>query len=320
MGIPLRYNRSRLFGSHSFGDILMSISEVDIFGPRLEAARKLVDSSLENYLETDSGCPETLRQAMLYSLMSNGKRLRPVLVLAAADVCGGNIEQAMPAACAVEMIHTYSLIHDDLPAMDDDDLRRGQPSCHVKFDEATAILAGDALIPLAFEILSKDIQPESNAIQCIRELSSAAGACNLVGGQSDDLRLQNEEIDLSMLEAIHRRKTGALFTASLRMGCICAGGTDQQLESLTTYGENLGLAFQVTDDLLDLFGEEAKIGKRVGKDTALGKRTYPDLIGVDASRKLAVELRDQAIESMKSFGESAKDMIRFANFVVERNF
>ena len=176
------------------------------------------------------------------------------------------------------------------------------------------------MIPLAFEILTRDIRSAGKAMQCISELSQASGACNLVGGQADDLRLQNADIDVPTLEAIHRRKTGALFTASLRMGCFCAGGTDAQLESLTKYGQNLGLAFQVTDDLLDLFGEEAKIGKRVGKDTALGKRTYPELIGVEPSRHLASELRDRAIESMHSFGDVAKDLIRFANFVVERNF
>ena len=311
--------RSRLGAFYLCSDGLMSISEVDIFGPKLESARKLVDSQLQKYIQLESGCPELLQQAMQYSLMSSGKRLRPMLVLAGAHVCGGQIESALPAACAVEMIHTYSLIHDDLPAMDDDDLRRGQPSCHMKFDEATAILAGDALIPLAFEVLTRDLEP-TTALKCVGELSKAAGACNLVGGQSDDLRLQNAEIDIDTLEAIHRRKTGALFTASLRMGCYCAGGNDQQLESLTQYGQNLGLAFQVTDDLLDLFGEEAKIGKRVGKDSALGKRTYPELIGVDASRRLAIELRDKAIESMHLFGEVGKDLIRFANFVVERNF
>lgn len=319
MGLPAPTFR-RLYDACINSECLMSISEVDIFGSQLQEARKLVDSNLEKYVQFDSACPEWLANAIRYSLMSSGKRLRPMLVLAGAHVCGGSIDDAIPAACAVEMIHTYSLIHDDLPAMDDDDLRRGQPSCHVKFDEATAILAGDALIPLAFEVLARDIQPASRAIQCVTELSQAAGASNLVGGQSDDLRLQNAEIDVATLEAIHRRKTGALFTASLRMGCYCAGGNDQQLESLTQYGQNLGLAFQVTDDLLDLFGEEAKIGKRVGKDSALGKRTYPELIGVDASRRLAIELRDRAIESMQLFGEVGKDLIRFANFVVERNF
>lgn len=319
MGIPAPAFR-RLYDACINSESLMSISEVEIFGTQLETARKLVDSNLEKYVQFDSDCPQLLADAIAYSLMSGGKRLRPMLVLAAATVCGGSLDEAMPAACAVEMIHTYSLIHDDLPAMDDDDLRRGQPSCHIKFDEATAILAGDALIPLAFEILTRDIRSAGKAMQCISELSQASGACNLVGGQADDLRLQNADIDVPTLEAIHRRKTGALFTASLRMGCFCAGGTDAQLESLTKYGQNLGLAFQVTDDLLDLFGEEAKIGKRVGKDTALGKRTYPELIGVEPSRHLASELRDRAIESMHSFGDVAKDLIRFANFVVERNF
>ena len=298
----------------------MSTSNIQHFSPVVEEGRKMVDARLDQYLQLDSGCPEILAQAMRYSLMSEGKRLRPLLVLAASHVCGGEVEDAMPAACAVEMIHTYSLIHDDLPAMDDDDLRRGQPSCHVKFDEATAILAGDALIPLAFQVISQDVRPPGIAVNCIRELASAAGACNLVGGQSDDLQFQNAEIDVDQLEQIHRRKTGALFTISLRMGCFCAQGTPAQLESLTSYGNDLGLCFQITDDLLDLNGDEAKIGKRIGKDAESGKRTYPGLMGEAASRDLAHELAQRAIASLNIFDEAADELRRFANFVVDRNY
>ena len=296
----------------------MSTSEVDIFGPELEAARKQVDQKLDAYTQFDEGCPERLASAIRYSLLSPGKRLRPMLVLAACRVAGGDPAKAMPAACAVEMIHTYSLIHDDLPAMDDDDLRRGQPSCHVAFDEATAILAGDALIPLAFQIMLQDL-PGDQAATCCWELSKAAGACHLVGGQSDDLELQNEDISIAQLEAIHARKTGALFTTSLRLGCICAGGTADQLQNLTQYGESLGLAFQIADDLLDLYGDEAKIGKRLGKDSEHGKRTYPELMGSEASRTLARDLTNRAINSLDSFGPVADDLRRFAKFVIDRN-
>lgn len=298
----------------------MSTSDIQHFGPVVEEAKSLVDSRLEQYLELGPGCPDLLGRAMNYSLMSPGKRLRPLLVLAASHVCGGKVGDAMPAACAVEMIHTYSLIHDDLPAMDDDDLRRGQPSCHVQFDEATAILAGDALIPLAFQVISSDVKPASVAVKCVEELAIAAGACHLVGGQSDDLQLQNAEIGLEQLEQIHKRKTGALFTVSLRMGCFCAQGTPQQLESLTSYGNDLGLCFQITDDLLDLSGDEVKIGKRIGKDAECGKRTYPGLMGEEASRNLARELGERAIASLDIFDEAADDLRRFATFVVDRNF
>ncbi len=297
----------------------MSISEVDVFGPELERARNTIDAHLDKFTQLDADCPPLLKEAIRYSVMSGGKRLRPLLVLSAAKACGGDLESAMPAACAVEMIHTYSLIHDDLPAMDDDDMRRGRPSCHVAFDEATAILAGDALIPLAFETLTSHLS-ETVAMRCVNELAKAAGPCHLVGGQSDDLRLQNAVIDQATLEAIHRRKTGALFVASLRLGGFCAQATPEQVNALTEYGKNLGLAFQVTDDLLDLYGDEDKIGKRVGKDSALGKRTYPEIIGVAASQKLAKDLRDRAVEAMRLFGEVGNDLVRFANFVVERNF
>jgi geranylgeranyl diphosphate synthase type II len=301
-------------------DYCMSISEVDIFGRAVVEARAMVDRQLESYVAFDAGCPDQLSDAIRYSLMSPGKRLRPLLALAACHVCGGDVEAALPAACAVEMIHTYSLIHDDLPAMDDDDMRRGQPSCHVAFDEATAILAGDALIPLAFEVIARDVHPSDVAANCVHELAVAAGACNLVGGQSDDLGLQHASIDLTTLESVHRRKTGALITTSLKLGCFCAQATRSQLESLTEYGKHLGLAFQITDDLLDLCGDEARIGKRTGKDSQRGKTTYPELIGVQASQELAERMSSQAIAALSEFGESAEELRRFARFVVNRKF
>lgn len=297
----------------------MTESEVELFGPIVDQARSAVEGRLRLYLERLDGCPDRLLKAMAYSLLSPGKRLRPLLVLSASHVCGGEMEASLPAACAVEMIHTYSLIHDDLPAMDDDDLRRGQASCHIAFDEATAILAGDALIPLAFETLARELKPAETAARCVRELAVAAGASQLVGGQSDDLRLENATINPEQLEQIHRRKTGALFTASLKMGCLCAGGTAEQLDSLANFGEHLGLAFQITDDLLDLRGDEAKIGKRTGKDADQGKQTYPGLIGVEASEQLVAEKARSAVHSLRNFDERADDLRRFASFVVNRN-
>ncbi len=298
----------------------MSISEVEILGPAVVDARALVDQRLEKYIAFDMGCPERLAEAIRYALMSPGKRLRPLLVLAACHVCGGKVEKALPVACAVEMIHTYSLIHDDLPAMDDDDMRRGQPSCHVAFDEATAILAGDALIPLAFEVIARDVHPVDVAVRCVRELAATSGAGQLVGGQSDDLSWQHASPDLATLESIHRRKTGALFGTSLRLGCFSAQGSGSQLESLTNYGKHLGLAFQIIDDLLDLCDDEARIGKRTGKDLQRGKTTYPELIGVEASHELAERMTFQAIAALSEFGEIADDLRRFASFVVNRKF
>jgi len=298
----------------------MSTSDIQYFGPVVEAARSMVEVELDRCLRCGPGCPDRLREAMRYCVLSAGKRLRPLLVLAASDLCGGNVADAMPAACAVELIHTYSLIHDDLPAMDDDDFRRGQPSCHLQFDEATAILAGDALIPLAFQIISEGIQPASVAVDCVRELATAAGACHLVGGQSDDLRFQNASASIDDIESIHRRKTGGLFTVSLRLGCRCAIGTADELESLTSYGNNLGLAFQIIDDLLDFCGDASKIGKRTGKDRQNGTRTYPELLGEAGSRELARDLAERAIASLDLFDENADDLRRFAIFVVERNY
>jgi geranylgeranyl diphosphate synthase type II len=296
------------------------LSESSVFGPELAQAQAWVEERLANYLRLDAGCPPKLRDALRYSLLSPGKRLRPMLVLAACDACGGDVRNAMPAACAVEMIHTYSLIHDDLPAMDNDDLRRGRPSCHVAFDEATAILTGDALIPLAFEIISKEVQPVETANRCVQELAHAAGASQLVGGQCDDLSLQHQVIGLEALEAVHRRKTGAMFTVSLRLGCLCGSGNENQLMALSNYGENLGLAFQITDDLLDLVGDEAKIGKRTGKDSEQGKQTYPGLLGEVASRELIRSLAADAVSALVEFDEAGNKLRRFAEYVVSRNY
>lgn len=277
-----------------------------------------VDQALDAYTQPREGLPETLRAAIRHSLLAPCKRLRPLLVLMAAEACGQERAAAMPAACAVEMIHTYSLIHDDLPAMDDDDLRRGRPSCHAKFGEATAILAGDALLARAFEVVSCETQDSANALRCTQLLAQAAGETALVGGQFDDLSAESLRNDMELLKRIHSRKTGALFRVSLLLGGVVGGGSTDQMAALKRYGEELGLAFQVVDDLLDLTGDERDLGKRTGKDTDQGKLTFPSLMGVEPSRAYAAQLIAEAKESIASFGERASELESLAHFVLER--
>ncbi len=280
--------------------------------------REIIDSALSAAIRFDDDCPDRLREAIEYSLLAPGKRLRPQLVLMACEVCGGGVREALPAAVAVEMIHAYSLVHDDLPAMDNDDLRRGRPTCHKQFDEATAILVGDALQARAFEMISR-ISPAESAIRCCAELAHAVGAIALVGGQAADLASEFQQCSLAELEAIHRRKTGALFRVSLRLGAIIGDATDQQLAALDDYADNLGLAFQVGDDLLDVSGNEGKMGKRLGKDSVRGKNTYPAILGEMASRELAEKLIEQACNALEIFGDKATALRELAIFVRHRN-
>ena len=278
-----------------------------------------IDQALSDYSRFDNGCPPQLASAIQYSLLAPGKRLRPLLVLSAAEACGSPPSRAMPAACAVEMVHTYSLIHDDLPAMDDDDLRRGQPSCHAAFGEALAILAGDALLARAFEIMSRDLQPPEVAAACCQELACSSGATALVGGQTDDLLSNPEDGSLEMLESIHRRKTGALLRTSLRLGGLVGSADQDQLQALDKYGCNLGLAFQIVDDLLDKHGSQTTVGKRVGKDSYRGKLTFPGLMGVAASRGRAAELIRGACIAASRFGDRGEVLQAIAKFVLDRN-
>ncbi len=295
--------------------------------------REEVDAALEAALNRRPAIPARLAEAMRYSLLAPGKRLRPILVLLGAQAVGGDRCQALCGAVAVEMIHTYSLIHDDLPAMDDDDLRRGRPTCHVKFDEATAILAGDALLALAFEVLAEGLlganQPITNRHgqlytpahrvgQAIRLLAYAAGPEALVGGQAEDLRAEKEGGNLETLQAIHRGKTGAMIRVSLELGGISGGGTTAQLESLQQYGDRLGLAFQVVDDLLDVQSTADAMGKRTGKDSARGKLTYPGLLGIEESWEKARGLVRQAEQALEGLGDSARPLIELAQYVLSR--
>ncbi len=290
----------------------------------LGEARRRVDLALAGYLPTTAdpaaACPPQLAEAMRYSLLGGGKRLRPVLALLAAEACGADPALALPAACALEMVHTYSLIHDDLPCMDDDDLRRGRPTCHKAFGEATALLAGDALQTLAFEILARGIEPPAAALGCVLALAEGAGPHGMAGGQMADLEAEERtDSTLAGLEAIHRRKTGALLRASLRMGGIVAGADAATLQALEAYGHAVGLAFQIVDDLLDVQGDETKLGKRVNKDQNLGKWTYPGLLGLDGSRRRARELADEAIEALTALGGRGDRLRALALELLERD-
>jgi geranylgeranyl diphosphate synthase, type II len=281
--------------------------------------RDVIEAALCKATEFGPGCPSHLAEAIRYCLLAPGKRLRPTLVLLAGEACGGTVDAALSAAVAIEMVHAYSLVHDDLPAMDNDDLRRGRPTCHRQFDEATAILAGDALLARAFDTLASGVQPAERAAACCAELARAAGPEALVGGQADDLAAEFHHIGLERLQSIHRRKTGALFRASLQLGAITAGASAEQQAALAAYGDNLGLAFQIVDDLLDVSGQEARVGKRLGKDRDRGKVTYPALLGVDESRLRARGLIEQATAALAPLGERAKPLADLAEFVGRRS-
>ena len=291
----------------------------------LRQVRRQVDEALEHYLpgvdeSTGAGCPARLAEAMRYSTLAGGKRLRPVFCLLAAEACGGDPEAALPAACALELVHTYSLIHDDLPAMDDDDLRRGRPTCHKAFDEATAVLAGDGLLTLAFELVARHVEPAAAARECVLVLAEAAGPEGMVGGQMADLQAEGRtDGSVEALEAIHRRKTGALLRAPLRMGAIIAGASPQVIEALDAYGRAVGLAFQIVDDLLDVQGDEAKLGKRVNKDAGLGKWTYPAFLGIEGSRRKARQLADEAMAALAPLGARAATLRAVALDLLERD-
>jgi geranylgeranyl diphosphate synthase type II len=284
--------------------------------------RERIDTALSQYAEFDAECPSHLRDAIRYALLGPGKRLRPKLVLTAAEVCGADLIAAMPAACAVEMVHAYSLVHDDLPAMDNDDLRRGRPTCHKKFGEAVAILVGDALLARAFEILAAELKP-TIAAKCCAILGRAAGASALVGGQADDLACSETaasklDLRLATLESIHKRKTGALFVACLELGATVAEAGPQQVAALTSYGRSVGLAFQITDDLLDVDGNQAAVGKKLAKDANRGKLTYPGLLGIDESRKYAERLVNEACAMIEIFGRKGEPLREMAELVLSR--
>ena len=281
-----------------------------------------IDQTLAEILKLTSK-PRRIIRAMEYSLMAGGKRIRPILCLAAAEAVGGNAEDALPAACAVEMIHTYSLIHDDLPAMDDDALRRGQPTCHKAFNEATAILAGDGLLTLAFQTLSANDttkkQSSSTWLEVVHAYAFAAGYEGMIEGQMLDTALEGAQITLKELEEMHALKTGALFNASVYAGAVIGGGTKMQIEKLKAYAGHIGLAFQVSDDILNIEGNPALMGKATGSDAERQKCTYPSLMGLEQSKELANQLINSALHALEIFDNRSDSLRAIARYIIERN-
>ena len=280
-----------------------------------------VNQWLDALVPSESVAPERLHRAMRYSLMAGGKRLRPILVLAAGEAFGASTDDLMPAACAFEMIHTYSLIHDDLPAMDNDDLRRGRPTCHKAFDEATAILAGDALLTLAFRVLAADAPHRSpeRQLRVIREVAAAAGTVDgMIGGQMADIENEGRLIDEATLEYIHRSKTGALISAPVVVGGIIAGASEPELDKLRAYGQRIGLAFQIADDILDVTSTSEQLGKTAGKDLAAHKATYPALHGIEQSEVRMRQLIHEALEVVAGLGVHSGVLEELARFIIAR--
>lgn len=283
------------------------------------AQQKKVDAALNRFLPSAKTKPVTIHHAMRYSIFAGGKRLRPVICLASAQVINGKTDHALPLACAVECIHTYSLIHDDLPSMDNDDFRRGKPTSHKVYGEGMAVLAGDALLTIAFEIAAQ-CKPTArySAAAYIRELAVASGSQGMVGGQVADLEGEGKKIALPELRYIHENKTAALIAGSIRLGAMSANATPKQLAYLTEFGQSLGLAFQVIDDILDVTQTTEKLGKSAGKDIAAQKATYPALLGLDKARKEADRLTARARAALKPFGKNAAPLAAIADYLLKR--
>ncbi|HEX2749984.1 MAG TPA: farnesyl diphosphate synthase [Verrucomicrobiales bacterium] len=286
------------------------------FDQWLALQKERVDTALDQLLPPAAEPPGTLHAAIRHSMFAGGKRLRPILLLAACEACGGDAEKAVPAACAVECIHTYSLIHDDLPCMDDDDFRRGRPTCHKVYGEAVAVLAGDALQPLAFELLLQSCP--SIAAALAHELATAAGSRFLIAGQVRDLEAEGKQVSFDELRTIHEGKTAALLTCCFRLGAMIAGASAEQLQALTTFGHALGLAFQVVDDILDCTQSSEKLGKTAGKDAAAGKSTYVSILGLEAARSEAARLTEEAHAALVPLGDAASRLREIADHLLAR--
>ena len=287
----------------------------------LISRQKMVDGALQSYLPKSSVKPKTIHKAMRYSVFAGGKRLRPILCLAAGESCGGEALAALPLACAVECIHTYSLIHDDLPCMDDDDLRRGMPTSHKVFGEAIAVLAGDALLTFAFELAAQvPGWPRYSLKDVVGELASASGSRHLIGGQVADLEGEGKRVSIQSLKFIHQSKTAALLCAAIRLGAMSANATPSRLQSLSEFGMALGLAFQVIDDILDVTQSSETLGKSAGKDLVSEKATYPSVIGLKESRKMAKKLTEKAHQSLKTFTGQAATLHGLADFLLDREY
>jgi geranylgeranyl diphosphate synthase type II len=288
----------------------------------LTARQRLIDRALDRYLPKANRKPATLHKAMRYSLFAGGKRLRPILCLAAAEACRGNVDDALPLACALECIHTYSLVHDDLPSMDNDDFRRGRPTCHKVFGEGIAVLAGDALLTIAFEIVSRaKPAPLYDSSTLLREIAVAAGSQKLIAGQVADLEAEGKNVKRDQLQFIHENKTAAILKSSVRLGAMSANAEAKKLSAITRFGQRLGLAFQIIDDILDVTQTSEILGKSAGKDVAAKKATYPAVIGLDKSRAEARRLTRQAHDTLSVFtGRDAEPLHALANYLLEREY
>ncbi|MFQ5442110.1 MAG: polyprenyl synthetase family protein [Thermodesulfobacteriota bacterium] len=285
----------------------------------LKEKRELVDRGLQTLLAGEDTYPQTIHRAMRYSLFAGGKRLRPVLVLASAESVGGGSGHALNTACAFECIHTYSLIHDDLPAIDNDDLRRGRATCHKAFGEAMAVLAGDALLTSAFEMIgATEGVEEKKVLKVILETAGAAGSMGMIGGQVVDIESEGKDITYPVLEYIHIHKTGRLILASVKSGAILGGADEERLNALIRYGEAVGLAFQIMDDILDVEGTAEELGKTTGGDEVRGKATYPSVLGLEESRQRARELVDAALQALSGFDASADPLRAIAGYIISR--
>ena len=288
----------------------------------LDQKRTIVDETLKGLFPKPDGPAGDVITAMNYSLFAGGKRLRPILCIAGAEAVGGESKEVLPFACSLELIHTYSLIHDDLPAMDDDDLRRGKPTNHKVFGEAVAILAGDGLLTEAFRLMTRMERPTGveahTLLNATGLIAAAAGYQGMVGGQVADILSEGKEVDLSMVEFIHTHKTGALITASVSSGAILGGADEEQAEAITSYGRKIGLAFQIADDILDIEGDRQMMGKEAGSDVRKGKITYPAVLGLEKSKEVQRSLVDQAIEALKPFGQEADPLRLIAKYIIER--
>jgi geranylgeranyl diphosphate synthase type II len=287
----------------------------------LQDRRKIVEEALRRYLPAESNTPVEIYKAIHYSVFAGGKRIRPILCLAAVEAAGGDLAPAMPVACALELIHTYSLIHDDLPAMDNDDFRRGKPTSHKVFGENIAILAGDALLTEAFALLSRAEKvrlPAERRLAVIQEIAQAAGIAGMVGGQTMDLLSEKSAPDEAVLYEIHRRKTGMLITAAVKSGAIISSAREDKIQALADYGMNIGLAFQIADDILNVEGDRELMGKGTGSDAALGKVTYPSLLGMERSRERLKKHIDTAIASLAVFDQRALPLRVIAKYIMDR--
>jgi geranylgeranyl diphosphate synthase type II len=288
----------------------------------LSKKKDFVDKALDKLVPPAKMFPTSVHEAMRYSLFAGGKRVRPILAIAAAEALGARSSGLLPLAGALELIHTYSLIHDDLPAMDDDDFRRGRPTCHKVYGEAVAILAGDGLLNRAFEVLSDPRRtkavPANRLVAIIKEISAASGVLGMVGGQVVDMESEGREIDFPTLEYIHTHKTGALIRASVRVGALYAKASEKRLKALTRYGELAGLSFQIVDDILDITGKREEIGKNIGGDLKKGKKTFPSFFGLEGSRLRAKEVGDKAIDALRDFDHRADPLRELAKYIVKR--